>query len=165
PFAQVGPVKLPEEVSDDQAILLSDIFPTGYFGASLANIEPGRTLVVFGCGPVGQFAIASARLMDAGRILAVDCIPSRLEMARRQGAEVIDFSREEPVAVVHELTSGIGADRAIDAVGVDATRAHHGPAAPNADQRRDFESERSQIAPHAKPKDGNWHRGDAPSQV
>src|SRR6185312_4403208 len=96
PFAQVGPVKLPEEVSDDQAILLSDIFPTGYFGASLANIEPGRTLVVFGCGPVGQFAIASARLMDAGRILAVDCIPSRLEMARRQGAEVIDFSREEP---------------------------------------------------------------------
>lgn len=165
PFAQVGPVKLPEEVSDDQAILLSDIFPTGYFGASLANIEPGRTLVVFGCGPVGQFAIASARLMDAGRILAVDCIPSRLEMARRQGAEVIDFSREEPVAVVHELTSGIGADRAIDAVGVDATRAHHGPAAPNADQRRDFESERSQIAPHAKPKDGNWHPGDAPSQV
>ncbi|HXE31621.1 MAG TPA: zinc-dependent alcohol dehydrogenase [Terriglobales bacterium] len=165
PFAQVGPVKLPEEVSDDQAILLSDIFPTGYFGASLANIEPGRTLVVFGCGPVGQFAIASARLMDAGRILAVDCIPSRLEMARRQGAEVIDFSREEPVAVVHELTSGIGADRAIDAVGVDATRAHHGPAAPNADQRRDFESERCQIAPHAKPKDGNWHPGDAPSQV
>ena len=74
PFANVGLVKLPDEVIDNQAILLSDIFPTGYFGADMADIKPGHTVAVFGCGPVGQFAIASAKLMDAGRILAVDTI-------------------------------------------------------------------------------------------
>src|SRR6266571_9013392 len=124
PFANVGLVKLPEEVSDDQAILLSDIFPTGYFGAELAEIVPGDTVAVFGCGPVGQFTIASAKLLGAGRILAVDQIPSRLDMARAQGAEVIDFSTEDPVQTILDLTGGIGVDRTIDAVGVDAERPH-----------------------------------------
>src|SRR5436190_5550981 len=76
PFANVGLVRLPEEVSDDQAILVSDIFPTGYFGAELAEIEDGDTVAVFGCGPVGQFAIASAKLLGAGRVLAVDTVSS-----------------------------------------------------------------------------------------
>ena len=85
PFAQVGLVKLPDRVSDAQAILLSDIFPTAYFGADLAGIKPGHTVAVFGCGPVGQFAIASAKLMNAGRIFAIDAVPSRLDMARGAG--------------------------------------------------------------------------------
>jgi threonine dehydrogenase-like Zn-dependent dehydrogenase len=125
PFAHVGLVKLPKEVSDDEAILISDIFPTGYFGAELAEITPGDTVAVFGCGPVGQFAIASAKLKGAGRVLAVDCLPDRLEMAQHQGAEIIDFSAEDPVARIKELTGGIGVDRAIDAVGVDAMGPHH----------------------------------------
>jgi threonine dehydrogenase-like Zn-dependent dehydrogenase len=108
PFASVGLVKLPDEVSDDQAILLSDIFPTAWFGARLAEIEPGNTVAVFGCGPVGQLAIASAKLMRAGRILAVDTIESRLDMARAQGAEVIDFEKDDPVEALVELTGGIG---------------------------------------------------------
>src|SRR5690606_19480776 len=91
PYANVGLVKLPDEVSDEQAILISDIFPTCYFGAELAEIKNSDTVAVFGCGPVGQFAIAGAKLKGAGRVLAVDSIASRLEMARDQGAEVINF--------------------------------------------------------------------------
>lgn len=149
PFANVTLVKLPDDVNDDQAILLSDILPTGYFGADLARIKPGKNVVVFGCGPVGQFVIASALLMDAGRVFAVDCIPSRLEMARQQGAEVIDFSQEDPVAVIRDMTGGIGTDRAIDAVGVDAIRPHA----------------RLSVAGPQEKKHGQWHPGDAPAQV
>lgn len=122
PFANINLVKLPDEVTDDQAILISDIFPTGYFAADLANIHDGSVITVFGCGPVGQFAIASSALMGAGRILAVDNVPSRLEAAKTQGAEVINFDNEDPVQAIKELTGGIGSDRAIDAVGVDAIR-------------------------------------------
>jgi threonine dehydrogenase-like Zn-dependent dehydrogenase len=165
PFAHTTMVKVPEEVRDDQAILISDIFPTGYFGADLAEIEPGRNVAVFGCGPVGQFAIASAKLMGAGRIFAVDTIASRLDMARAQGAEAIDFNREDPVEVIKELTNGIGADRAIDAVGVDANRPHSGPAKPNAVEKAQFAVEQKMVAPSTDPHDGNWEPGDAPSQV
>lgn len=166
PFANVGLVKLPDEVSDDQAILISDIFPTGYFGADLAEIKPGDTVAVFGCGPVGQFAIASAKLFDAGRIFAIDTIPDRLEMARDQGAEVIDYNAEDPVEALRRLTAGIGVDRAIDAVGVDANQPHKGPAAKQAKQyAEEFEREQHEIAPETNPEGGNWHPGDAPSQV
>jgi threonine dehydrogenase-like Zn-dependent dehydrogenase len=166
PFANVGLVKLPHEVIDNQAILLSDIFPTGYFGADMANIKPGHTVAVFGCGPVGQFVIASAKLMDAGRILAVDTIPSRLAMAKKQGAEVIDFNAEDPVEAIKRLTGGIGTDSAVDAVGVDANRPHAGPAAQKAEQEAStFQEELQKIAPQANPQDGNWHPGDAPSQA
>lgn len=120
PYAHVGLVKLPEQISDDQAILLSDIFPTGWFGAELAEIKDGDSVAVFGCGPVGQFAIASAKLMGAGRVFAVDQHQDRLLMAQRQGAEVIDFSQEDPVETLKRLTDHIGVDRVIDAVGVDA---------------------------------------------
>lgn len=160
PFASVNLVKLPPEVSDDQAILLSDIFPTGYFGADMADIKPGHTVAVLGCGPVGQFAIASAKLMNAGRIFAIDTIPDRLEVACRQGAEVIDFDREDPVEALRELTGGIGVDRVIDAVGIDATCPHHGPAAHDGEA---FREEVAKIAPEAHPVGDNWHPGDAPS--
>lgn len=120
PYGNVGPVKIPDNVTDDDAILLSDIFTTAYFGADMASIKPGHTVVVLGCGPVGQFAIASAKLFDAGRIIAVDCEPSRLEAARRQGAEPVDFANEDAVETVMNFTRGIGADCVIDAVGIDA---------------------------------------------
>jgi threonine dehydrogenase-like Zn-dependent dehydrogenase len=166
PFANVGMTKLPENVSDDQAILMSDIFPTGYFGADIAEIRPGDTVAVFGCGPVGQFAIASAMLMDAGRIFAIDHIEARLDMAREQGAETIHFEQEDPTEVLKQLTGGIGPDRVIDAVGVDSERPHSGPAAKEANAKAgEYKKEVSQIAPKANPKDGNWVPGDAPSQA
>ncbi len=166
PYANVGLVKLPETVTDDQAIMISDIFPTAYFGAELAEITPGDTIAIFGCGPVGQFAIASAQILKAGRIIAIDTIPSRLEMARAQGAEVIDFNAEDPIEVIKSLTGGIGVDRAMDVVGVDATRPHSGPAAQQAQQQaQEFQRELQQIAPETNPQGGNWHPGDAPSQV
>ncbi|HEY7347593.1 MAG TPA: zinc-dependent alcohol dehydrogenase [Ktedonobacterales bacterium] len=163
PYANVGLVKLPDEVSDEDAIILSDIFPTGYFGAKLAEIAPGNSVAVFGCGPVGQCAIASARLLGAGRILAIDNNPSRLDVARRQGAEAINFDAENPVQVIRDLTAGIGVDRAIDAVGVDASRPHSGPAAGQMQQRaQEFQQEVQEIAPVVHPSNGNWRPGDAP---
>jgi threonine dehydrogenase-like Zn-dependent dehydrogenase len=166
PFAAVGLVKLPADVTDNQAIMLSDIFPTGFFGAELAEIDAGDTVAVFGCGPVGQFAIASAKLRGAGRVFAIDTIPDRLDMACGQGAEVIDFNQEDPVDAVQRLTGGIGADRAIDAVGIDAVAAHDGPAAKAAKTHRaHFKQEVRDIAPDARPDGDNWHPGDAPSQA
>jgi threonine dehydrogenase-like Zn-dependent dehydrogenase len=165
PYAHVGLVKLPGEVSDDQAILLSDIFPTGWFGADLADIHEGHTVAVFGCGPVGQFTIASARLLGASRILAVDSNEDRLAIARRQGAEIVNFEQEDPVQTILELTGGIGVDRAIDAVGVDAVHPHGGPAAEAARQHEaEFEAERQKTAPH-HPDRPPFMPGDAPSQV
>jgi threonine dehydrogenase-like Zn-dependent dehydrogenase len=163
PFANVGLVKLPDEVDDDQAILLSDIVPTAYMGAENAQIKPGNTIAIFGLGPVGQFCIACAKLFDAGRVIAIDTVPSRLEMARAQGAEVIDFNAEDPVKSIKELTSGIGVDRVIDAVGVDANRPHSGPAAKPASKKH--ASEKKKMAPEANPQSGNWEPGDAPSIV
>ena len=163
PFANVGPVKLPDEVDDDQAILLSDIVPTAYMGAENAQIKPGNTVAVFGLGPVGQFCVACAKLFDVGRVIAIDTIPSRLEMARAQGAEVIDFNAEDPIETIKELTSGIGVDRVIDAVGIDANRPHSGPAAKSAAKKHVWEKEK--VAPEASPDNGNWEPGDAPSIV
>lgn len=166
PYANIGLVKVPEGVGDDQAIIVSDIFPTGYFGAELAEIEPGDTVAVFGCGPVGQFAIASAKLLGAGRIFAVDRHPDRLMMARAQGAEAIDFSVEDPVEVIRSITGGIGVDRAIDAVGVDAERPHEGPAAARLDSmQEEFRTELEKVAPEHHSTGDLWKPGDAPSLV
>ena len=166
PLANVGLVKLPDEVDDDQTILLSDIFPTAWFAAESAEIRPGNTVAVFGCGPVGQRAIASARLMGAGRVFAVDAVPSRLQMARAQGAEVVDFECEDPSQVLVEFTDGIGVDRAIDAVGVDAVHPHRGPAGAKArKQQAEFKKEVEQVAPEQDPQGDNWRPGDAPSQA
>ncbi|NKJ50863.1 glutathione-dependent formaldehyde dehydrogenase [Burkholderia sp. SG-MS1] len=166
PLASASLIRLPDEIDDDRAILLSDIFPTGYFGAQLAGVRTGDTVAVFGAGPVGQFAIASAKLMGAGRVIAVDRIASRLDMARAQGAEVIDFDEEDPVDIILQLTGGIGVDRVIDAVGIDAVRAERGPAAEKEkDQQQAFDAEVKEIAPQAKPDGDNWRPGSGPSQV
>lgn len=166
PFASVNLVKLPPEITDDQAILLSDIFPTGYFGADMACITPGCTVAVFGCGPVGQFAICSARLMGAGRIFAIDTIPSRLAMARAQGAEVINYNEDDPCETIKELTGKVGVDCVIDAVGIDAEPAVKGPAAKkSAMKAKDFKEEVEKVAPVQNPTDGQWHPGQGPSQV
>ncbi len=162
PFANVGLVKLPDEVTDEQAVLCSDIFPTGWYAADLCSLHPGATVAVLGCGPVGQFTIASLKLQGAGRIFAVDNVPARLEMARRQGAEVVDFDREDPVETIRRLTDGIGTDRVVDAVGVDACHAHGGPAADTADPQRN-EQELEEVAQHHLA--ANWNVGDAPSQA
>lgn len=166
PFANIGLVKVPDGISDDQAILVSDIVPTAWMAAELAEIKPGSTVAVFGCGPVGQFVIASAKLLNAGRIFAIDTIESRLEMASDQGAETINFDREDPVDALKGFTAGIGVDRAIDAVGVDATHAHSGPAARKAKLKTPkFAVERKMVAPLTNPQSGNWEPGDAPSQA
>jgi threonine dehydrogenase-like Zn-dependent dehydrogenase len=164
PYANVGLVKLPDAIDDDRAIMLSDIFPTGYFGALSAEIEQGDTVAVFGCGPVGQFAIASALLLGAGRVLAVDHRADRLEMARAQGAEVIDYDKEKPADVILELTGGIGADRVIDAVGVDAEGPRGGPAKrETGKKKKEFAQEVEEVAPEQAPDGKNWHPGNAPS--
>lgn len=165
PYANVGPVKLPEEVTDDQAILLSDIFPTAYFAADMASIRPGHSVAVFGCGPVGQFAIASALLYDAGRVFAIDTLSDRLEMARAQGAEAIDFNRDDPVEALRDLTGGVGPDCVIDAVGVDAVAPHSGPATKSALDARSEREQRKQNAPKQNPQGENWIAGDSPSQA
>jgi threonine dehydrogenase-like Zn-dependent dehydrogenase len=165
PWAHVNLVKIPDTISDDQAILMSDIVPTGWFAADLADIEDGHTVAVFGCGPVGQFAIAAARLMG-GRVIAVDHLEDRLEMARRQGAECVNFDQEDPVKTILALTGGIGVDRAIDAVGVDAQHPHSGPAADQSKQQTaNYAQEQQQIAPKAIREGRQWVAGDAPSQA
>ena len=166
PFAPVGLVKIPDSVPDEQAILLSDIFPTGFFGADMADIEPGNAVAIYGCGPVGLFAIVSALYLGAGRVFAIDTIPSRLDMARQLGAEAIDFNKDDPVQVIRDLTGGIGVDRAIDAVGVDSVMPHSGPAAQRAKQMQaKFRAVLGHVAPQQQPQGDNWHPGDAPSQA
>jgi threonine dehydrogenase-like Zn-dependent dehydrogenase len=120
PFADVGPIKVPEGLRDDQVLFLSDIFPTGYMAAENCNIHGGDTIAVWGCGPVGQFAIRSAFMLGAERVLALDDIPARLELARKGGAEVLDFRDVDVVEKLKELTGGRGPDACIDAVGMEA---------------------------------------------
>src|SRR5918912_833519 len=109
PFADVGPIKIPDGLSDEQVLFLSDILPTGYQAAENCNIQPGDTVAVWGCGPVGQFAIKSAYLLGAQRVIAIDQVPERLRMAREQGgAETIDFSRQHVLETLKEMTRGRG---------------------------------------------------------
>jgi threonine dehydrogenase-like Zn-dependent dehydrogenase len=122
PFADVGPLKVPEHLTDEQVLFLSDIFPTGYMGADFCEIEPGDVIAVWGAGPVGQFAIASARLLGAERVIAIDRLPYRLKMAtERAGAtEVINYEQADVHEALMELTGGRGPDACIDAVGLEA---------------------------------------------
>jgi threonine dehydrogenase-like Zn-dependent dehydrogenase len=166
PYAHVGLVPLPDTVDDGQGVLLSDIYPTAWFGARLAEIGTGDTVAIFGGGPVGQAAVACARLQGAGRIILVDGVHDRLELAARQHAETVDFNAEDPVDAIRELTSGIGVDRVIDAVGVDAQRPARGPAARAArEQGGQFDHERAEAAPDAHPHGDTWVPGDAPTQA
>lgn len=166
PFANNNLVKLSHDVSDDKAILLSDIFPTAYFGADIAQVKVGDVVAVLGCGPVGQFVITSCKLLGASRIFAIDFIPSRLDLARKQGAECINLNEEDPVEVIKEATKGKLADVVIDAVGVDAQCPSHGPAAKAASQLKDeYQQELQIVAPKANPNNGNWVPGDGPSHA
>ncbi len=122
PHADVGPIKVPENLTDEQVLFLSDIFPTGYMAALNANIEPGDTVAVWGCGPVGQFAIKSAYMLGAGRVIAIDRFPERLELAKSAGkAETINYADEEHLMDhLYSMTNGRGPDSCIDAVGMEA---------------------------------------------
>ena len=119
PYADVGPIKVPEGLSDEQVLFLSDIFPTGYMGAEFCDIKGGETIAVFGCGPVAQFSIRSAFLLGAERVIAIDTVPERLKMAADAGAITIDFMKEDVHDRIQELTHGRGADACIDAVGTE----------------------------------------------
>ena len=121
PYADVGPLRIDSDLPDEQVLFLSDIFPTGWMAALNAEIEPGDTVAVWGCGPVAQFTIQSCWLQGAGRVIAIDTVPERLEMARRYGrAETIDFMKVGVYDQLMEMTNGRGPDRCIDAVGLEA---------------------------------------------
>jgi threonine dehydrogenase-like Zn-dependent dehydrogenase len=122
PFADVGPIKVPSGMTDEQVLFLSDILPTGYMGAEMCDIRPGQVVAVWGCGPVGQFAIASAKMLGAERIIAIDRFAYRLHMAEsRAGAtDVINYEEQDVAEALLELTGGRGPDACIDAVGMEA---------------------------------------------
>lgn len=160
PHAATNLMMLPEEIDDDQGIIMSDILPTAYQAAEMAKIRSGDTVAIFGCGPVGLLAIACAQHLGAGRVFAVDQVASRLNHARSHGAEAINFSKENPVEVLRELTDGSGPDCVIDAVGIDATTAN----APKQSEKQ-FESEMKAVHPDADKAAKNWWIGGAPSQA
>lgn len=121
PHADVGCLKIESDLTDEKVLFLSDIFPTGYMAAENADIEKGDTVAIWGCGPVGQFAIKSAWMLGAGRVVAIDRVGERLAMAREHGkAETIDFDKEDVYERLQEMTKGRGPDRCIDAVGAEA---------------------------------------------
>ena len=120
PYADVGPIKIESDLPDEKVLFLSDIFPTGYMAAEHANIQPGDTVAVWGCGPVGQMAIRSALMLKAGRVLAIDDVSERLAMARDGGAEIIDTTKANASEILKEMTKGRGPDSCIDAVGAEA---------------------------------------------
>ena len=146
PFADVGTIKVPEGLRDEQVLFLSDIFPTGYMAAENCNIQPGDTIAVWGCGPVGQFAIKSAFLLGAERVIGIDRFPERLSMAREaSGAETINYREADVYETLMEMTGGLGPDACIDAVGMEA----HVPGAIGAydrvKQAMMFESDRPHV--------------------
>jgi threonine dehydrogenase-like Zn-dependent dehydrogenase len=120
PFADVGTIKIENGFSDEQVLFLSDIFPTGYMAAEQCNIQPGDTIAIWGCGPVGQFAIRSAFLLGAERVIAIDRFPARLQMARDGGADTIDYEETDVYDTLMQLTGGRGPDSCMDAVGLEA---------------------------------------------
>lgn len=120
PYADVGPIKVPANLSDEQVLFLSDIFPTGYMAADFCNIQPGDTIAIWGCGPVGQMAIKSAFMLGAERVIAIDTVPERLALAQQSGAITLDFKNEDIYDRIQDLTNGRGADACIDAVGTEA---------------------------------------------
>jgi threonine dehydrogenase-like Zn-dependent dehydrogenase len=121
PYADVGPIKVPDGLTDEQVLFLSDIFPTGYMAADYCNLKGGETVAIWGCGPVGQFAIRSAFMLGAERVIAIDTVPERMAMARAAGAIVLDFKEEDVYDRIMALTNGRGADACIDAVGTEAS--------------------------------------------
>ncbi|MBV8671885.1 MAG: glutathione-dependent formaldehyde dehydrogenase [Acidobacteriaceae bacterium] len=120
PMADVGPIKIADSIPDEKVVFLSDIFPTGYMGAENCNIRPGDTIAVWGCGPVGQFAIRSCFMLGAGRVIAIDRLPERLRMAEQAGAETLNFDEVDVLEALHDMTGNHGPDACMDAVGMEA---------------------------------------------
>jgi threonine dehydrogenase-like Zn-dependent dehydrogenase len=120
PFADVGPIKVPESVTDEQVLFLSDIFPTGYMAAENCNIQPDDIVAIWGCGPVGQFAIRSALLLGAAQVLAIDNVKSRLKMAEKGGAAALNYDEVDVIDMLKVMTGGMGPDSCIDCVGMEA---------------------------------------------
>ena len=121
PFADIGPLKIPQGIPDDKVVFLSDIFPTGYFGAVNCDIKPGDTVAIWGCGPVGQFAIRSAFMLGAERVIAIDRFGYRLQMAEQAGAETINYEHvDDVVQALKDMTANVGPDSCMDAVGMEA---------------------------------------------
>ena len=126
PFADVGPLRVPDDVTDEQAVMLADIFPTGFMGADMCDIEPGDVVAVWGAGPVGQFTAASAYMLGAERVIIIDRFPYRLQIAKEHtGAEPLNYEEVNVIEALNEMTAGRGPDRCIDAVGMEAHG--HGP--------------------------------------
>ena len=119
PFADVGPIKVPDSLTDEQVLFLSDVFPTGYMAAEQCNIKQGDTVAIWGCGPVGLFSIKSALLLGAGRVIAIDRFPDRLRKATEAGAEALDYERVDVLEVLADMTGGRGPDACIDGVGLE----------------------------------------------
>lgn len=166
PYADTVLIKLPDSLPDEDAILCSDIFPTGYVGADMADVKHGDIVAVFGCGPVGQMAIASAKILGASKVIAVDNKPDRLETAKNQGACVINYDEVDPVKALKVASNGFGPDSVIDAVGVDAEGAHHGPAAKRSMMGL-IENiiDQKVVAPQSVALGDQFRQGDAPGQV
>jgi threonine dehydrogenase-like Zn-dependent dehydrogenase len=121
PYADVGPIKVPDGMTDDQVLFLSDILPTGWMAAENAQIRQGDTVAVWGCGPVGLFAIQSAYLLGAGRVIAIDRFPERLRMAAEKlGAIPLNYEETSVIAALYDMTGGLGPDSCIDSVGMEA---------------------------------------------
>jgi threonine dehydrogenase-like Zn-dependent dehydrogenase len=121
PFADVGPLKVDDDLTDEQVLFLSDILPTGYMGAEMCDIEPGDVVAVWGAGPVGQFAIASAYLLGASQVIAIDRFPERLDLAvEHTGAHALNYEETSVLEELRDLTAGRGPDHCIDAVGMEA---------------------------------------------
>jgi threonine dehydrogenase-like Zn-dependent dehydrogenase len=127
PYADVGPVKIPDGMSDEKALFLGDILPTGWQAAVQCDIQPTDTVAIWGAGPVGQMAIRSAILLGARQVVVIDCVPERLSMAAAAGAITIDFEKESVIERLKELTNGKGPEKCIDAVGMEAHISHHHP--------------------------------------
>ena len=120
PFSDVGPIVIPDGMPDDDVLFLSDILPTGWMAAENAEIEEGDTVAVWGCGPVGLFAIQSAKIMGAHRVIAIDHYPRRLELAKQMGAEILDYREVDVREALDEMTGGMGPDACIDCVGMES---------------------------------------------
>ena len=146
PFADVGPLKIESELTDEQVLFLSDILPTGYMGAEMCDIQPEDTVAVWGAGPVGQLAMDSARVLGAHKIVAIDKEPYRLQMAEDVGYETINFTEADVRSELLQLTGGRGPDKCIDAVGMEAT---HGSAHLNAYDRVKQAARAESDRPHA----------------
>jgi threonine dehydrogenase-like Zn-dependent dehydrogenase len=146
PFADVGPLKIDDDLTDEQALFLTDILPTGYMGAEMCDIANGDVVAVWGAGPVGQFAMDSARVLGADTVIAIDKEPYRLEMAAAAGYTTVNFEDVDVRSALLDLTGGRGPDKCIDAVGLEAT---HGSAHVNAYDRVKQAARMETERPHA----------------